>query len=148
MENLINSINYSYWGAILFLIIFTIRPFTFLGASILLATGGIIFGPILGTILGFIGWNISLIAVYFAGKLIPDFTKKIKNKKLKNWKIKLIKNPFYATLLSRILYLPHDSISALAGFLKINFFKFVLANLIGTIIPTLFWVLGLQSLFN
>jgi len=148
MENFINNLDYSYLGAFLFLVFFTIRPFTFLGASILLATGGIIFGPILGIFLGFIGWNLSLTTAYFAGKLIPDFTKKIKNKNILKWKNKLTENPFYSTLLARILYLPHDSISALAGFLKINFFKFFLANLIGTIIPTIFWVLGLQSLFN
>lgn len=132
----------TWYGPLLYIIVYILRPLILFPASFLTLLGGSVFGLFPGTLIVLIGGTLSSIIPYFAGQGLSSQGENTTNEegRLKRFIIMLKDNPFQAVLIMRLLYLPYDAVSILAGSLKINFATFLLATAIGNIGGTLAYV--------
>lgn len=115
---------------LLLMSIFIVRPILLLPISILSAFSGYLFGPVLGIIYALIATLISAsiafgIAFYYANK------NKLNNQEGPKLIKGLKNNSFESVLISRLTFIPGDLVNYSAGFLKINYWQFLLATAIG-----------------
>ncbi|GGJ81400.1 putative membrane protein YdjX (TVP38/TMEM64 family) [Anoxybacillus voinovskiensis] len=124
---------------LVFIGLYTVRPFLFFPASILSLAAGLAFGAWWGTIFTVIGATLGaslsfLVAKKFGERVIHESWKK-KTIKLQ---AQLKKNGFMYVLLLRLIPIfPFDFISYLAGIVNVKFTHFLFATWIG-IIPGTF----------
>lgn len=122
-----------FWGPLLYIIIYTLRPLILFPAALLSAAAGIIWGPALGFLYLQIAANISstvefLLARYFARDLVERYLKG----KLSNFDQKIEKHGFLTVLLIRIIpNLAWDIQNFSLGLTKVKFKDYFLATLIG-----------------
>ena len=142
----INSIleDSGFLAPLVYVIFYTIRPFTLLPATILTVLAGVVFGAVYGTIYTIIGATTSAITTYTIGysigkKGIERFSKK--HKTSAEWVTKLQKNGFGTVLLLRLAYTPFDVVGYIAGATKIPLVDFILGTTLGIIPGTLAFVL-------
>jgi len=114
-------------GMIAFVIIYILRAFVGLSATLLTIVGAYLFGFIPGLLLSIVSSNISSSVNYFTGKFFGreglgsgQFIKNI-----------FSSNDFYSVLYARIAFFPYDLLSFLSGFQKINYLDFLKATFIG-----------------
>lgn len=136
----------TWYGPILYIIFYLIRPLILFPASLLTILGGSIFGLFPGALIVLVAGTLSSVVPYGVGWSLSDSeTKTTEDAGQLRRFINLLKdNPFQAVLTMRLLYLPYDAVSILAGTLRINFAIFMLATAIGNIGGTLAYV-GLGS---
>lgn len=125
-------------GPIIFIIIFSIRPFLLFPSSVLAVAGGLAFGPFLGPLVTYAG--------SFAGGMISFlFIRKISSKRVKKEgaKRELIKKRieenglFYIISLRIIPVINFDLVSYLAALSNVKFKTYAGATLIGIIPGTI-----------
>ncbi len=107
-------------GPLIILVIYVLRPFVFLPASILTIITGAVFGPFYGMLITIFGENMAanssfLVARYFAGDSDPLS----KIPLLKQTSKKLGKASFFYVFISRLLWVPFDLVSYGFGLTKI-----------------------------
>ncbi len=132
----------TWYGPILYIIFYVVRPLILFPASLLTLLGGSIFGLFPGSLIVLIAGTLSSVIPYGVGWSLSDSDAEPSTDegRMKRF-IKLLKeNPFQAVLTMRLLYLPYDAVSILAGSLRINFAVFLLATAIGNIGGTLAYV--------
>ena len=129
MQNSLRTIAKHSLAPLLLMAIFIIRPILLLPVSILSAFSGYLFGPVLGIIYALIASSVSA-SIAFA---IAFYAQKNKFDNPKNPKlIKGLKNnSFESVLISRLTFIPGDLVNYSAGFLKIDYWQFLLATAIG-----------------
>ena len=132
----------TWYGPLLYIIIYLVRPLILFPASLLTLLGGSVFGLFPGFFIVLIGGTLSSIIPFGVGKsLTGDGSDDVeKTGRLQKFVTMLQENPFQAVLIMRLLYLPYDAVSLLAGSLRISFLVFLLATLIGNIGGTLAYV--------
>ncbi len=145
-QKLLTWIAASFWGPALFIVIYTVRPL-FLFSAVLLSLGaGSIFGPLWGAVYTIIGSNLGAALAYGIGRLFGSglwngSTTNPSN--LTKYIEKMREKSFETVFIMRLLYLPYDLVNYLAGFMKINFFSFILATALGSLPATIsFTLLG------
>ena len=122
-----------FWGPLLYIIIYTLRPLILFPAALLSAAAGIIWGPALGFLYLQIAANISstvefLLARYFARDLVERYLKG----KLSNLDQKIEKHGFLTVLLIRLIpNLAWDIQNFSLGLTKVKFKDYFLATLMG-----------------
>ena len=127
-----------FWGPVIYIIVYILRPLILLPASIFSASAGVIWG-LKGFLYVQIGANISatlefLIARYFARQLVEKFLKG----KIAAIDKKIEKHGFLTVLLIRLIpNLPWDIQNLSLGLTKVKFRDFFFATLIG-IMPASF----------
>lgn len=136
----------TWYGPLLYIIIYIFRPLILFPASLLTLLGGSVFGLFPGSLIVLVAGTLSSIIPYWAGvSLSRDESDTAQPEhRLQRFVTMLKDNPFQAVLIMRLLYLPYDAVSILAGSLRINFGVFLLATAIGNIGGTLAYV-GLGS---
>lgn len=136
----------TWYGPLLYIVFYLIRPLILFPASLLTILGGSVFGLFPGALIVLVAGTLSSVVPYGVGWSLSDSeTKTAEDAGQLRRFIKLLKdNPFQAVLTMRLLYLPYDAVSILAGTLRINFAIFMLATAIGNIGGTLAYV-GLGS---
>ncbi len=141
----LNSINYdskvlfdqmqalllSPFGVFLFILIYSIRALISFSAIVLTIAGASIYGFWFGFPLIMLAANLSSAVAYFLGKnifaSISDTTSKSHGIRRK-----LKENTFEAVLIARLTFFPYDLLSYIAGALRVNFKKFILASILGS----------------
>lgn len=121
------------WGPIIYILVYAIRPVTFFPATALTILSGIFFGLWQGVLLTILAASLSSAVAYSVGRF---FGKGItfENSFIGNWIEALRKNSFSAILTMRLIFLPFDGISYIAGILKVPFVSFLLATFLGTLL--------------
>jgi len=129
-----------------------LRVFVFFPASILTILGGLVFGVFWGSVWTLIGANLSVALAYYTGgfflresseKLLDSSKTPASLKKLLN---KAKSDPFITSILMRLLYLPFDLVSYLAGIVRLSFWQFLAGSAICA--AAVLWDgVGFQSLF-
>lgn len=124
---------------VVYVLLYSFRPFILFPASILSLAGGLAFGPLYGTLLTISGATFgAILAFIFSRKIGARKWQTRSGKKVETIQKNLEKNGFLVVLLLRLIPLFHfDLISYVAGVSKIRLLHFSLGTLIG-IIPGTF----------
>lgn len=140
---LIYFIQGSAYGPLIYILVYTLRPLTFFSALILTVTGGFLFGPVWGLVYTIIGANLSATVAYFigryfgAGTLDNDGSDSV----IQKYANRMRDNSFETVLIMRLIFLPYDLINYMAGFLRIHYWAFILATILGSLPGTISFVL-------
>lgn len=135
----------TWYGPLIYLAAYMVRPLIFFPASLLTVLAGNIYGLALGFVYGLIAGSLSSVVPYAAGRwLATDDTatsaEDDRLSPLRRFSGLMRRNPFQSTLIMRLLYMPYDAVSFFAGMLRIAFLPFITATAIGNIAGTFAFV--------
>lgn len=136
------TLNATYWGPLIYVVLYVVRPFIFFPSTVLTILGGFVFGPVLGVAYTVIASNASTALAYLLGRffgkgLIPD---QGSAHWIGRYTARLRERSFETVLIMRFIFLPYDLVTYAAGFLRIQFWPFMLATALGSIPGTLAFV--------
>jgi len=128
-------------GAILYIVIYTfsLRPFIPIPPTLYTLAGGFTFGPVWGTILTVTGATLNAsVSFLLARSLGKDFVHRISSGKLDRINEILKENSFKSLLIIRTSPIgpPFDLVSYASGVLRVSFWNYFFATLIGIIPAT------------
>lgn len=137
-------------GPLIYILIYAIRPLTFLSAAALTLAAGSIFGSgsvfnlVLAVIYTVIASHVSASVAYVVGRYFGEGLIKEGDGDdagfVQVWAKRMRENTFEAVLTMRVILLPFDLVSYLAGFLKVNWLTFILSSMLGSIAGTVAFV--------
>jgi len=124
-------------AAVLYVLIYTLRPLIFFPATLLTLASGLLFGPLLGIAFTIVGENLSanvafIVARYFA----RDWVAKHEAAAIKKWEDRLRENGLVTVLILRLIYLPFDGVNYACGLTTMRQWDFAVGTFIG-ILPGL-----------
>lgn len=123
------------YGVLLYILLYSIRGFASLPATILTVIAGASFGLVNGIIFSVIASNISAVVSYLLGMSV--FYKNNNADIDKDGQGKLVSylnnSPFEAVMVARLAFIPFDVVSYLSGALRLNLFKFFLGTALGAL---------------
>ncbi len=123
-----------WWGPLLFVAAYTLRPLVLFPGSALTVLAGVVFGPVWGTLWVVLGATASTAATYGAGRFVggepgwsnaPDAVRRQVER--------AVDRPFVSTLVMRLVYLPFDAVGWLGGLVGLRFWPFLAASFVGTL---------------
>ena len=128
-----------------YIVVYTIRPLTLFSSVLLTLAGGFLFGPVWGIIYTIIGANLSATVAFFVGRYFGQgvLDDESADGFVQRYARRMRENSFETVLIMRFIFLPYDLVNYLAGFLRIGYWPFLLATILGSIPGTIaFFVLG------
>lgn len=135
----------TWYGPVLYVIAYILRPFTFIPGTPLTIFAGYAFGFWWGFVYAMLAGILSVAIPYATGRWFSDrdaLERRLSDKS--GHMTQLIRtmreHPFQTTLTTRFLYLPYDLVNFAAGSLHLPVGSFVLATLIGNIVPAIIMV--------
>ena len=150
LVQLVNFMQGSFYGPLIFILVYTLRPLIFFSATILSLAGGYLFGPVLGILFVILGSNAGASLAYVIGRFFggDDLLQAGESDDgiIRRWLRPLRENSFETVLIMRFLFLPYDLVNYAAGLLKINYGAFLLATLLGSLPGTLAFTLAGASI--
>ena len=133
------------WGPLVFIGLYILRPLVLFSALVLSIVAGALFGPVWGIVYTVIGSNAGASLAYFIGGLLGrdviETETDGEEKGIQRYVKRMRENSFETVLTMRLVALPYDLVNYLAGFLKINFWAFILATALGSLPGTIAIVL-------
>lgn len=140
-DRLSNFIAGTWYGPFVYIFIYFLRPLILFPASILTILAGNLYGLWVGMFWGLIAGTASATIPFYAGRWFfgGENTEKTTEgaNQLQRFAGLLRDNPFQTVLTMRLLFLPYDAVSILAGSLRVPFWKFFVATLLGNIIGSI-----------
>lgn len=132
------------YGPLIYILAYALRPLTFFSAIVLTLSAGAIFGSVWGIFFTVIAANISATVAYGMGRVLGTgmFDESASTGIVRRYAERMRKNSFETTLIMRVIFLPYDLVSYLAGFLRIDYRAFILATILGSIPGTVSFVLA------
>jgi uncharacterized membrane protein YdjX (TVP38/TMEM64 family) len=121
------------WGPLLYILVYAFRPLTFFPGSFLTILSGVFFGLWGGILYTIIGANLSAIVAYAAGRFFGS-SLRLENTPIGSLVTGFRNEPFMTTLVARLLFLPFDLVNYAGGILKLPFWPYLIATVIGTIL--------------
>lgn len=135
----------TWFGPLLYIVVYFLRPVILFPASLLTILGGSVFGLWPGFLYVLVAGTVSAVIPYGIGRWFSDKAEpaQTSDSAIQRFIQMLRRNPFQAVLTMRLMYLPYDAVSLAAGSLRIPFIVFILATGLGNLAGTLsFVVLG------
>lgn len=132
----------TWYGPLLYILVYLLRPLILFPASLLTILGGSIFGLGWGFVVVLIAGTLSAALPYVVGRWFSrggESQTKI-HPRIQGFIDLLRRNPFQAVLIMRLIYLPYDAVSLLVGSLRIGFLPFIAATALGNMAGTLSFV--------
>lgn len=126
-----------------YIVIYALRPLTLFSSVLLTLAGGFLFGPVWGVVYTVIGANLSATVAFFIGRyfgrgVLDDETSE---GGVQRYTRRMRENSFVTVLIMRFIFLPYDLVNYLSGFLRIGYWSFLLATVIGSVPGTIAFVL-------
>ncbi|NOT05353.1 MAG: TVP38/TMEM64 family protein [Anaerolineales bacterium] len=149
VQQLLDFMTNGFWGPIIYIILYAIRPLILFPSTVLTLAGGFVYGPVLGVVYTVIASNISSTIAYFVGHffgedMLKDDEETLKVSKtfrvLQGYARRMRENSFETVMIMRFIFLPYDAVSYLAGFLRIKYWPFILATALGSIPGTMAFI--------
>jgi len=142
VQELLEFMQNGFWGVLIFILLYAIRPLILFPATLLTLAGGFVFGPVLGVLYTIIASNISSTIAFYVGRYFGEglFKDDGSDGLLQRYARRLRENSFETVMTMRFIFLPYDAVSYLAGFLRIKFIPFILATALGSIPGTIAFV--------
>jgi uncharacterized membrane protein YdjX (TVP38/TMEM64 family) len=138
------------WGPLLYILVYTLRPLAFFSAVVVTLLGGAIWGPVLGAVYVVVGANLSATLAYGFGRVLGRGVlaggDEAGSGIARRYAGRLRRNAFTTVLVMRLVYLPYDLVTYVAGFLRVPYRPFILATILGSLPGTLTFVLAGASL--
>ncbi|GAB4118127.1 MAG: hypothetical protein Fur005_25710 [Roseiflexaceae bacterium] len=134
MQHLIEFMQNSPYGPLIYILLYTIRPLLLFPASLITIAGGFVYGPIWGVLYSIIASNASASVAFVVGRFFgqnvfhDDATTLIQR-----YAQRLRAYSFETVLTMRLSFLPFDLIGYITGFLHIRWEPYVLATAIGSL---------------
>ncbi len=131
-----------------YIIIYALRPLTLFSSVLLTLAGGFLFGPVWGIVYTVIGANLSATVAFFVGRyfgrgILDDDAS---DSWMQRYARRMRENSFETVLIMRFIFLPYDLVNYLSGFLRIGYWSFLIATMVGSIPGTIAFVLMGASL--
>ncbi len=125
-----------------YIFLYALRPLTLFSSVLLTLAGGFVFGPLWGVVYTVIGANLSATVAYFVGRYFGAGVLDDESSQgmVQRYARRMRANSFETVLIMRLIFLPYDLVNYLAGFLRINYWSFILATIIGSIPGTIAFV--------
>jgi uncharacterized membrane protein YdjX (TVP38/TMEM64 family) len=144
VNQLISFLRTSSYSPLLYTLVYTIRPLILFPASLLTIAGGMLFGPVWGTIYTIVGSNASALVAYSIGRYVEQYRLESEQSEsmMAHYAQRMRQKPFETVLIMRCVFLPYDLVNYLAGFLRIDWKPFLLATALGSLPGTLVFVLA------
>lgn len=118
----------------LFILLYTLRPLILFPASIMTLTSVFVFGLYGGFFVSYVGEMLSACVAFFIGKYFGNslhITPKINTTKVGKY---FTDNPFLSVLMLRIVpVFPFDFVNYASGIMKVPFYPYITASLIGVL---------------
>ncbi len=134
----------SFFGPIIYIVLYTFRPLVFFPATGLSVLGGYLYGPLLGLVYSSIGAILSATLAYSVGRFFGTGFFQMEEGTshfVARYTRFLRANGFEAVLLMRLVYMPYDLVNYLSGLVRVSLGGFVLATLLGNLPGSLTFVL-------
>lgn len=139
----LRSVLQDHWyGPILYLAAYSVRPLLLFPSSLLTLLAGNVFGIIPGFLVALLGGTISGIPAYMMGRWVSVDPFSIGNSTtgIQRFNGLIHQHPFQAVLWMRLLYLPYDPVNLFAGYLHIPFPTYLMATALGNLPTTLAYI--------
>lgn len=136
------TLSAAWYGPLLYIVVYLLRPLFLFPASLLTILGGSVFGLWPGFLYVLTAGTLSAAFPYAVGRWFSGDTQPtaLKESAVQRFIGLLRRNPFQAVLTMRLLFLPYDAVSVVAGSLRIPFVIFMLATALGNVAGTLSYV--------
>lgn len=130
------------WGVLIYVLLYAVRPLILFPSTILTLAGGFVFGPVLGVLYTIIASNISSTIAYFVGRFFGKGLLQDDGSDgwIQRYARRMRENSFETVMTMRFIFLPYDTVSYLAGFLRIKYWPFILATALGSIPGTMAFI--------
>ncbi len=124
-------------AALIYIVLYTVRPLVLFPATLLTIASGLVFGPWLGILLTLIGENASAnFAFRVARWLGHGVVEDRKPGRMQRWDERIRENAVTSVLLMRLLYLPFDAVNYGCGLTSMRQRDFMIGTAVG-IVPGL-----------
>jgi uncharacterized membrane protein YdjX (TVP38/TMEM64 family) len=144
VQQLQDTLGDTWYGPLLYIGVYMLRPVFLFPASLLTALAGNVYGLALGFVYGMIAGTASALVPYLAGRWFNKKDTVIEQvdeqTRFRRFIALMQENPFQAILTMRLLYFPYDTVSVVAGLLRINIVGFFTATAIGNVFGTFAFV--------
>lgn len=143
-QDLVDAIGTAWWGVAAYLLVYLLRPLVLFPAVLLTIAGGVLFGPVLGVVVVVVAANASAMVAYGVGRLLghaPPGEAEEARSLARRWAGRLREHAFEGVLVMRLLLLPYDVVSYLAGVLRLRWEPFLVATAVGSVPATVSFVL-------
>jgi pyruvate/2-oxoglutarate dehydrogenase complex dihydrolipoamide dehydrogenase (E3) component/uncharacterized membrane protein YdjX (TVP38/TMEM64 family) len=139
---LITFLTTSFWGPLLYIGVYTLRPLILFPGTPLTILAGVLFGLWFGLVYTMIGATLSAMLAYWVGRFFGRGFR-LEDTLIGSSVTWLRQRPFESVLFMRLFFLPYDLVNYGAGVLQVAWFPYLTATIIG-IIPGVatFVVLG------
>lgn len=145
---LVDAIQGSAWAPVAFIAVYLLRPLIFFSAAALTVAGGFLFGPAAGIVLVVLAANGSAMVAYglarWFGKGVP--VEPEATGRVARWTGRLRDRSFESVMSMRLLLLPYDLVSYLAGAVRVHPGAFLAGTALGSAPATVAFVLFGASL--
>lgn len=110
VQNLLNFLTQGFWGPLIYILFYTIRPLILFPSTILTLAGGFVFGPVMGVVYTIIASNISSTLAFFVGGFFgKDLLKDDGSDSLiQRYARRMRENSFETVMIMRFIFLPYD----------------------------------------
>jgi uncharacterized membrane protein YdjX (TVP38/TMEM64 family) len=142
VQQILGFMTNSFWGPLIYIVLYAIRPLILFPSTIITLAGGFVFGPVLGVVYTIVASNISSTIAFFVGQYFGEglFKDDGSDGLLQRYARRMRENSFETVMTMRFIFLPYDMVSYLAGFLRIKYLPFILATALGSIPGTIAFV--------
>ncbi len=141
-QQLSNLLRGSAFGPTLFIALYLLRPLTLFPAVLLTLLGGNVFGLWPGFLYVLVAGTLSSIIPYSVGRWFSTNASQENDAKsrLHQFIGTVRMHPFQTMLVTRLLFLPYDGVSLLAGSLRVPFLAFFFATALGNVVGSFSYV--------
>ncbi len=139
----VDAIDGTLIGIVLFLVFYLLRPLVLFPATGLTVAAGFLFGPWLGLAVVVVAANASAMLTYAVGRWFGKgaTTSDRGDGRVARYRARLHERTFETVLIMRLLLLPYDVVSYLAGVLRVRPLPFLAGTAVGSIPATVAFVL-------
>ena len=143
LKRLAAFVRESSYGPLVFIVLYTLRPIFLFSAALLTIGAGALFGPVWGMVYSVVGANLGATLAFYLGRFFGKglLETDADDTKLGPYIKRMRERSFETVFLMRLLFLPYDLVNYLAGILRVNFWAFLAATVLGSIPGTISFVL-------
>ena len=140
---LVDFLQGSAWGPVVLVAVYLVRPLLLLSAAVLTVAAGFLFGAGVGLAVVVVASNASAMIAYAVGRWFGKGAELRENRsrRLGRYAERMRTHSFETTLSLRLLFVPYDLVSYVAGFSRIRPVSFLAGTAIGSIPGTVAFVL-------
>ncbi len=147
-RRLVETLQDNAWGPLIFTGLYLVRPLLLFSAAVLTVAGGFLFGPWLGIAVVIVAANASAMVAFTIGRWFGVGSSEVESEgsQLKRFAGRLRQRGFETILIMRLVLLPYDLVSYMAGLLRVKPMTFLAGTALGALPGTVAFVLAGASI--